>query len=289
MRLVDLNVFAEKSAREFAAGRAAPGIADAWALRAFTALYQAGGRPQYRETVLSWLEKRVSREGAIDLPAGGSGYKKEILGAALLFADRETQDGRYRLAAEKLMETAGSIPGGMPDESAALSAMEDTFLLMPFRAEYDARLGTKQLARFIAARFQTLRKALPLEALPPHVFGMYMAALADTLEKMEIQLYEHYRALEDLLVEAARASLSRLNGPVDKTPQMGGGGMLTVYALLKGARMGWLDEEKYLRPAKKAYESLLDALPEASDEPPAKKARCACLMAFSEEGRLRKE
>lgn len=295
--MIDLSVFAEKNAREFSAGRPAPSVTDAWALNAFAALYQAGGKPQFRETVLSWLEKRVARDGAIDLPAGENGdFMKEILGEAILFADRETQDGRYRLAADKLMETAGNIPIGPVDESAALASMEETFLLMPFRAEYDARLGSRQAARLIAARFKALRRALPQEkgSLPPYSLGLYLAALGDTLEKMDIQLYEHYRALEDLLVEAAGGALCRLDsqtGLWDAPPQnaQAAGAALTAYALMKGARMGWLDEERYLNRAKALFRPLLEALPEGMDDAQGQKAKYACLMALAEEGRAQKE
>ncbi|MBR6185788.1 MAG: hypothetical protein IKQ41_05945 [Clostridia bacterium] len=294
--MIDLNVFAEKSAREFAAGRSAPSLTDAWALRAFAALYQADGKPQFRETVLSWLEKRVSRDGKIDLPMGdGGGYKKEALGAAILFADRETQDARYRLAADQLMETAGNIPSGQIDESTAAFSMEEAFLLMPFRAEYDARLGTKQLARFIAARFLSCRKALTLESLPLPILGLYLSALSDTLEKMEIQLYEHYRALADLLTEAAGLALRRweaqsglLDAPPQNAPALGGCA-LTAYALMKGVRLGALDEEKYLKKAQLAFGRLMDILPDGADDPQGKKAKYACLMALAEEGRAQKE
>lgn len=292
--MIDLSVFAEKNAREFSVGRLAPSVTDAWALKAFTALYQAGGKPQFRETVLSWLEKRVARDGAIDLPAGENGdFMKEILGEAILFADRETQDGRYRLAADKLMETAGNIPIGPVDESAALASMEEIFLLMPFRAEYDARLGSRQAARLIAARFRALRRALTQEAgsLSPYSLGLYLAALGDTLEKMDIQLYEHYRALEDLLVEAAGWAICRLDigDAPPQNAQAAAGAALTAYALMKGARMGWLDEERYLKRAKALFRSLLEALPEGMDDAQGQKAKYACLMALAEEGRAQKE
>ena len=293
MRLIDLNVFAEKSAREFSAGRAAPSLTAAWALRAFIALYQTGGKPPFRETVLSWLEKRVGRDGGIDLGAESADSGKEALGAALLFAMRETQDGRYRLAADKLMEKAGAIPNGALDESAALLGMEDTFLLMPFRAEYDVSLGSRQWARFIAARFRALRNALPMEGLPLPVLGLYLAALTDTLEKMDIQLYEHYRVLEDLLVEAAGLALRRINGetgffggPPQSARDMGGGA-LTAYALMKGARLGWLDGERYPEKAGGVFRRIAGALQDGPDEPPARKAKYACLMALAEEGRMR--
>ena len=76
--------------------------------------------------------------------------------------------------------------------------------------------------------------------------GTYMAALADTAEQMDIQIYEHYRCLADLLLEAAQAFIQG-NGWHDP---------LAVYAVLKGIRLGLLDEERYLGPALEAFRML---------------------------------
>ena len=273
-------------------------MTDAWALRAIAALYLANGKPAYREALLSWLEKRVSREGEINLSAGDqSAYEKATLGAALLFADRETQDGRYRLAASALMEGIRGLSNPPRDENAALLAMEETYLLMPFQAEYDVRLGNRQLSRLIAQRFRAIRNTLAMESMPVHALGLYMASLADSLEKMDIQLYEHYRALEDLLVEAAGEALNRWNvesGMFSSNipgSQIALGRALMCFAAMKGVRLGWLNEERYAAPAAEAFESLVqgDAFAPASDDPQDQKALFACLIALSETERRRRE
>ena len=102
----------------------------------------------------------------------------------------------------------------------------------PDRAAYDVCFGGRREAGQIAALFLRARRELtdPTD-------GDYMAALADTLEQMDIQLYEHYRVLADLLLEAAQKSVG------SRDPKI-------VNALIKGVRLGLLDPEKYLPSAR---------------------------------------
>ncbi len=109
------------------------------------------------------------------------------------------------------------------------------YLCMPARAAWDTRFGGGRGARGIADAFASARASL--------MDGLYMAALADTLEHMNIQLYEHYRVLADLLLEGARNALPITDARV-------------LYAVLKGVRLGLLDPEKYLPAARRAFDAL---------------------------------
>ena len=122
---------------------------------------------------------------------------------------------------------------------AQLIQPENLWRYQPDRADFDARFGGRKEHRAIAALFARAREAVgdPSDSL-------YMAALADTLEKMDIQLYEHYRVLADLLLEAARRAIA--------APLQGG----AVYAILKGVRLTLLDGERYLPAALKALDTL---------------------------------
>lgn len=117
------------------------------------------------------------------------------------------------------------------------AAPENLYLYQPMRAEYDARFGGRKEHREIAALFRRARERLGDEGITD---GYYMMALADTLEKMDKQLYEHYRALEDLLLEAARKAVC--------SP-----GVQAQYALMKAVRLNLLDPEKYLPAARAAF------------------------------------
>lgn len=119
------------------------------------------------------------------------------------------------------------------------TAPVNLYLYQPARAEYDVRFGGRKDARDIAALFTLARRQLGDGGITD---GFYMLALADTVEKMDIQVYEHYRVLADLLLEAARAALG------SQDPRV-------LCALMKGVRLGLLDPEKYLPAARGAFES----------------------------------
>ena len=80
-----------------------------------------------------------------------------------------------------------------------------------------------------------------------------LVVLADTAEKLDMQIYEHYRTLADLLLESTRglspkktfASLLLPRGSTEEHRDLSGR-VLIAAALLKGVRLHLLNEEKYL-------------------------------------------
>ena len=106
-------------------------------------------------------------------------------------------------------------------------------------AAYDAKQQASLEAGRVAATFQRARKKLGKDRAHD---GMYMAALADTLECMEKQIYEHYRAVADLLLEAAQAWLKS----EEKSDP------LALCGVLKCIRLGLLDAERYMPAARQA-------------------------------------
>ncbi|MBQ9197643.1 MAG: hypothetical protein IJ157_10450 [Clostridia bacterium] len=125
----------------------------------------------------------------------------------------------------------------MLDEEEQLKP-RNLYLYQPAHAEWDVRFGGKAGAKDIARLFRKAREHLAAEGVTD---GYYMMALADTLENMDIQLYEHYRVLADLLLEAAQKAL-----PSDD--------VRVLYAVMKGVRLGLLDPEKYLPAAMRGFE-----------------------------------
>ena len=84
--------------------------------------------------------------------------------------------------------------------------------------------------------------------------GWMLLALADTAEKLDMQIYEHYRTLADLLLEAVRIPYRKGKDMLhffphdeigEKTADLSGQAMMAA-AMLKGIRLQILNEEKYL-------------------------------------------
>ena len=238
-------------------------------------IYRATGNPLYREEALRFLASAVSPEGEMAVP------DQDALsyGRALFFAWDETGEERFKAAAVRL--ASGLKAGTLPENPRQIGNA------LPFLAECDTRFGDKQAYRTVANHAKMLRekhfdpekklyffkdseeKALENEAL-------LLSALADTAEKLDEQLYEHYRAVADLFLEAVKGLLSHQTGPsalfsshiAEPEETLSFKDNLTVCrALLKGVRLGILDEEKYLPIARAMMAELQSACASQMPDP----------------------
>ena len=245
------------------------------------------------------LRGRLRAEG-LRRPVPGYSIDSINCGKVLFFALDETGDERYRRAADfhaRRLEGHPRCACGnfwhkeiYPDQI----WLDGLYMAQPFRAEYDARFGGGRDAADIAGQFKNVRKYLyvPEKGLYVHAcdmarkqpwadpetgkspnfwlrsMGWYLMALIDCLELMDRQLYEHWRALRDLFVEAIDG-IARWRDPetglyfqvIDRADVEGNyietsGSAMVLYAMLKGVRLGLLDGEKYLRDARRAFETL---------------------------------
>ena len=222
-------------------------------LNGLIAMFRAFGEEEYRQAVLDFMEKSVSPEGAI-LPTPACTADLAACGKGLFFALDETGETRYKMA---LYAVADRIKAeALPDTPAELYAV------MPFLAEYDTRFGGKQAYKAIANQFKTVHQVLfdPEKGLycakdggfSIRDEGLMLMALADTAENLDMQIYEHYRTLSDMLFDAVRLPyrletdhlFSPSCGDPEQAPDPSGGFMI-VYVMLKGVRLQMLDAEKY--------------------------------------------
>lgn len=233
-------------------------------------LYRAGSEAIERDALLSAIHAGAAEPGeTLALIPETAEW-----GKALFFAWDETGDALYRQAAERIMAQ-------MKAEALPLTP-ETLYALEPFRAEFDTRFGDKQTYKFIAAQFKQAREALldpdkklyrePESGRPSLLAqGLMLMALVDTIEKIDMQLYEHYRALADLFLEAVRNLLPYQRrstclfalAPAETAEEAGfTENAMIAYAIMKGVGQGLLDPEKYLPAARRAL-SALDAIAES--------------------------
>lgn len=201
-----------------------------WTLKTWIAAERAGFPVVIKDKILAAVHEELSKCGTSFPP------EAVHLGKALLFAWDETKEERYRQAADALAASIQSTD--LPASPENLQAVE------PFRAEYDTRFGGRQAYKTIVCRFQSAQAENAPRSFREK--GEMLMALADTIEMMDMQIYEHYRALADLFLAAARDILPWLGNLRDQ--EMSGCAMI-VTALLKGIRLGLLDPEKYGPPA----------------------------------------
>lgn len=195
----------------------------------------AAGDSCCRDLLIDHMQQMVSADGLLSGPVTEEGV---FCGEGILFALDQTGEERYKKAADQLAAALNDMP--QPESGWPL------WKTQPFCAAYDVRFGGRQQAKAIAERFRKAREAWLAD---PENGDWYYLSLADTLEKMDSQIYEHYRMLADLLLEAARHA-ARMG--VDAFSHMA-----VSYAVLKGVRLGLLDPERYLPLALQAVEACL--------------------------------
>ena len=274
---------------------------DGCVLKGCADLYRAAGDGRCRRFVLDYLSEFVRPDGSIpNFPMDGYNIDSINCGKALFFGLDETGDERYRRAADFHAARLEGHPrcacGNFwhkeiyPDQI----WLDGLYMAQPFRVEYDMRFGGRTQARDVAEQFRNVRKYLyvPEKGLYVHAcdmakrqpwadgetgkspnfwlrsMGWYLMALADCLELMDQQLYEHWRALRDLFVEAIEGIVRWRDAKtglyfqvIDRADVEGNyletsGSAMVIYALLKGVRLGVLDGERYLEDARRAFESL---------------------------------
>ena len=299
--LEGVNAFIARFLEDYSPYKTYWNYEDGCVLKGCADLYRATGAPSLRAFVLDYLERFVTPEG--DIPNFRTDtYSIDAIncGKALFFGLDETNDPRYRRAMELHVERLRTHPrcacGSFwhkeiyPDQI----WLDGLYMAQPFRVAYDMRYGGMKDAADVARQFLNVRKYLyvPEKGLYVHAcdmakkqpwadpetgrshnfwlrsMGWYLMALVDCLELMDEQLYEHWRALRDLFVEAVGGMLrwqDRDTGlyyqVIDRADVEGNyietsGSAMVVYALLKGVRIGVLDAEAHLEPAKRAFEKL---------------------------------
>ncbi len=262
---------------------------DGCILRGCVCLYQATGDAFYRDFVLAYLDRVVAPDGTItNYETAQYNIDSIHSGRALLFAHEETGAPKWRKAIEVVMQRLREHPrcenGSFWHKEIYPWQiwLDGLYMALPFYTEYDMRFGGKAQSGDILLQFENARRCLFSEekklywhgyderrAQPwadkvtgcsPNFWlrsmGWYLMALADCLEAMDEQLYEHKRRLQDIFQEAVRGLLLWRNEEglffqlIDGADLPGNysetsGSAMAAYALMKGARIAALHPEKY--------------------------------------------
>lgn len=296
-----VNEFIDRYLKDYEPYKTYWNYEDGCVLKGCADLYRATGDGACRAFVLDYLARFVEPDGAIpNFPLDKYNIDSINCGKALFFALDETGDERYRRAADlhaKRLETHPRCACGnfwhkeiYPEQI----WLDGLYMAQPFRVEYDMRFGGKQQAADVVKQFENVRKYLydAEKGLYYHAcdvtkrqpwankqtgcsanfwlrsMGWYLMALVDCLDKLDEQLYEHWRALRDLFVEAI-AGIAKWRDPdtglwyqvIDRADVEGNyietsGSAMVVYSILKGVRLGILDGEDWLDSAMRAFENL---------------------------------
>lgn len=229
-------------------------------LKGFEAMYLATGEACFREALLQAAKGIAGMDAAAVAPEHLHAAK------ALFFAMDE--DEALRDAAVRLMQSSQPMP-----EDAHLKA---AYMILPFAMAYEMKLHGMEKVAQVAGCFRALRRTRWNQAenvygqpsckgdsapcLRAH--GWMLLALIDAIEACSEQLYEHYRALVDLLREGLQGLLQHCceDGLIPHRAGEAQGdaaaSLMAAYCLFKAVRLGLVDPERYLPIARRCLSAL---------------------------------
>ncbi len=266
-------------------------------------IYEATGDRKYVDFIENYLKYFITEDGQILF------YEKEKYnidnincGKILYFMYDLTGEEKYRKAIDVLMDQLKSHPrckvGNFfhkklyPDQI----WLDGLYMAQPFYMEYETRYDNRAQYGDIVSQFENVQKYLYDEktGLNFHAcdmekkmfwadketgcsanfwlrsMGWYLMALVDTMDKMDNQIFEQYRKLEDIYKKMLKGILQYqdpetglfyqvIDHPeVENNYLETSGSAMVGYSIIKAVRMGILNAEKYAPIGKKIVEGLIN-------------------------------
>ena len=275
---------------------------DGCALLAARQLHEVSGDEAYFSFIKNYADTFLSEEGGI------RGDSQEAFsadwvhaGRIFFFLYRTTKEEKYRKAFESVMNRlcdyqrceCGNFVyrGEQPEE-----ILDALYRIQPFYMEYETVYGKKEKYNDIIGQFENAQKIMcggGDRSIRSTV--QYLAALADTMDNMSIQIYEQYRKLQDMFKEMLKVVLGKRDaesGLMQKNVDGGTengidifGSAVIGYCILKACRMGIILKEKYVGTGMEIVEKLMAEIkPSESTE-----VICAAIMAYGQYLQTKKE
>lgn len=218
-------------------------------------LYEAAGSGAYKEFFLHKMEAVVRNDGSISIQNQESenhAIHTPGLGKSLFWMYEHSEDEKYKQAIEKQI----ALVKGRYKEPLLpyMFTGRALYLTQPFYMEYETKCHNK-------AEYKDIVKFLAKDRKLETVFDLdtawYLMALADVLGCMSIEIYEHYRFLEENLKRIIR----QFAGSKDSLPDRGKPdfAIMLGYAVLKACNQKNLNPEKYGSIGEELIESVIDS------------------------------
>lgn len=275
---------------------------DGCVLKGCIDLWNATGDEYYRDFAMNYLSGAVAEDGSIpNYEMRQYNIDSINSGKALFFAYEQTKEERYHQAIEFHMQRLREHPrcacGSFWHKSLYPNQiwLDGLYMAQPFYMAYEMKFGGMANVADIVNQFKNVRKYLYIEekGLSRHAYdeariqpwadketglspnywlrsmGWYLMALVDTIGLMNEQLFEHYKAIEEIFKESIRGILRYQDEKTGMFYQVidhgdhpdnyleTSGSAMIAYAIMKGVRIGALNEEKYLPLGRKAFEGIV--------------------------------
>lgn len=178
-------------------------------------MYEATGTEAYRDAILQYLKEYATADGIFLEPEGGKEEQGALgLGRSLFFAGQITEKEEYRKAIETLRTKLESWPR---NEDGRFKSYENTgkilngrelYLTQPFYMQYETVYHKK--AEYNDIVCQLSGRQVSQENLIDT--GWYLMALIDVINDMSIEIFEHYKSLEEIFKKTIKGVLQSGNG-----------------------------------------------------------------------------
>lgn len=257
-------------------------------------MYDASGDGKYFELIRECMERLITEDGELkkeytdkfDISIAGCGK-------LMFFMYDKTGDEKYRNAIENIMNLLReNLKRLSPDEL----IMTELYTVQPFYMEYETKYDKKAKYSDIVRQFENAYSRMPKENLDIDQIGLYMMSLIDTLSVMSFEIYEKYRALQDIF----KLSLTNLlNGSnhvsnnLETSYCMENTGnaenAMIAYSVIKACRMGVILKEKYAPVGAKIVKKLMEDEGRIEDIFRDKRAIAPFISAYGQYVQLKKD
>lgn len=209
-------------------------------------MYAATQDERYQKFILQYVEKMSEEwENAFSKT---DVTKKINAGSAWIFAYEKTSEEKYKEYIERmkdnLMGLSRTAEGSLCEEGDHKKLMTGQHLyeVLPFYMEYETRYHNKAGYNDIVNQLTEMRSGK--DAI------WYVMALIDVLDHMSIEIFEHYKSLQEIFKKTIKC-----------IPLGGDAKMQKVcmgYAILKACNIGILNPEKYLETGRTLIDGAID-------------------------------
>lgn len=230
-------------------------------------LYQVTNEMFYKDYILKYTEKLIDSEGKIKGYENGNFTLEHMnLGGTLIWAYGQTKEEKYKLAIDALkkevpkfkVEWKNTIQCGCMEDD-----MKKFCSVQPFYMEYETKFENKECYEEIITQFRDARKYLFNSneaqihfrndgAKPENIaiygedssacetVAQYLLALIETMDKTSIEIFEHYRLLEQYFKEVIKVCPELLH--IEGNEKIS---IIVAYAVMKACNEKVLLAEKY--------------------------------------------
>ncbi|MBU5468782.1 glycoside hydrolase family 88 protein [Falcatimonas sp. MSJ-15] len=220
------------------------------------ALYELTKDDEVKKILVDYADECLNPDGSIkDYDANEYGIAGFIPGRVYLFAYEITGDEKYKKAAELLIEQLKSQPRNemglfvkksKDGNEGTMPCYNGCDALYPFYAVYGTKYDKKENYNDLVALMKALYKYSDINNLSTKKLAMYACVLADVTKEVSEEIYEHKRAIADMLKSVCKELVKRED--LDNADKI-----MAAKALLKAGKENAILSEKYVGTAIKYY------------------------------------